>query len=154
MRLLVGCRRMGRRTPGYQVDSVTSSPESGPLLRGDDALVTVVDGAVLGAVFWLDGVGVVPVVDVVDVAVVEPEAGVVGMVGALAGERVEGIAAGEGGAVGRDQRVEHGLALVGAPQVGGEGLAVDGDVDAVLRFVGDDLRRRPLPGWRRMAVRA
>jgi hypothetical protein len=83
----------------------------------DDAVV--VDGAVAGACVGLDGVGVVPVVDVVDVGVVEPEAGVVGMVGALAGQGR--IAAGERGAVGSKQRVEDGLALVGLPEIGGEG---------------------------------
>ena len=99
----------------------------GAAAGGDDAVV--VDGAVFGAGLGLDGVGVVPIVDVVDVGVVEPEAGVVGMVGAFAGQGR--IAAGEGGAVRGDERVEDGLALVGCPEVGGEGRAVDGDVDAV-----------------------
>ncbi len=53
----------------------------------------------------------------------------VGMVGAFAGQGR--IAAGERGAVGRDERVEDGLALVCLPEVGGEGCAVDGDVDAM-----------------------
>ena len=51
------------------------------------------------------------------------------MVGALAGQGR--IAAGEGGAVGREEWVEDGLALVGLPEIAGEGRAVDGDVDAV-----------------------
>jgi hypothetical protein len=106
-------------------------------LCGDDAIVT--DGAVFGAVFRFDGVGVIPEVEVVGVAVVEPEAGMVRVIDALAGNGLEGIAAGDGGAVGRDERIEDGLALVGVPEVGGEGLAVDGDIDAVGGFAGDDL---------------
>ncbi len=100
---------------------------------GDDAIV--VDGAVFGAIFGLDGVGVIPEIEVVDIAVVEPEAGMVGMVDAFAGDGLEGEAARDGGAVGGDERIEDGLALVGVPEVGGEGLAVDGDVDAMGALV-------------------
>ena len=57
------------------------------------------DGAVFGTVLRFDGIGVIPEVEAVGVAVVEPEAGVVRMVGAFAGTRIERIAAGQGYAV-------------------------------------------------------
>ena len=62
----------------------------------------------------------------------------VGMVDALAGARLEWIVARDGGSIGRNERVEDGLALVGLPQVGGEGRAVDGNIDAVGGGVGGD----------------
>ena len=134
-----------RRSAVVQVDSVVSSPEVVPLFA--ETMRSWSDGAVFGTVGGLDGVGVIPEVEVVDVAVVEPESGVVGMVDSFAGEGLEGKAASDGGAVGCDERVEDGLALVGVPEVGGEGLAVDGDVDAMVGFVRDDLRR-PWPACR------
>ena len=79
----------------------------------------MIDGAVFGARVGLDGVGVVPVVDVVDIGVIEPEARVVGMVGAFAGQRR--IAAGKGDSVRGDKRIEDRLALIVAPEVRGEG---------------------------------
>src|ERR1017187_2319046 len=91
----------------------------GELAGGRAALgrndAAVVDGAVFGAGLGLDGVGVVPEVDVVDVGVVEPQAGVVGMVGAFAGQGR--VAAGKRSAVRRDERVENGLALAGVPEI-------------------------------------
>ncbi len=53
-------------------------PLFGAALRGNDRLM--VNRAHLGAVFRLDGVGVVPEIEAVDIAVVEPEAGVMRMV--------------------------------------------------------------------------
>jgi hypothetical protein len=122
---------VGGGVPGGFSDELAGG---GAAAGGDDAVV--VDGTVAGAGLGLDGVGVVPVVDAVDVGVVEPEASVVGMVGAFAGQGR--IAAGERGAVGREERVEDGLALVGLPEVRGKGRAVDGDVDAMGGGVNGD----------------
>src|ERR1039458_9613051 len=79
-RLLVASDRwdVGGGVPGGLGDEFAGG---GTAFGRDDTVV--VDGAVFGAGLRLDRVGVVPIVDVVDVGVVEPEAGVVGMVGAF-----------------------------------------------------------------------
>ena len=104
---------------------------------GDDS--ALLDGAHFGTVFGGDGDGVVPEVEAVDVAVVEPHAGVVGVVLTLAGAGGEGVAARDFDAAVLDQGIEDGLFERGGPDVGGEGRAVDGDVDAAVGLVGDDL---------------
>src|SRR6266852_2046449 len=95
------------------------------------------DVAHFGGVLGLDGFGVVPEIEAVNVAVVEPQAGVVRMVDALAGARFEREAAGDDGVFGGAKRIEHGLGELFGPDVGGEGLSIDGNVDAALGFVGD-----------------
>src|SRR5580704_19251159 len=93
-------------------------------------------------VFFFDRVGVVPEVEVVHVAVVEPEADVVRVIYTLACTRLEWKAACYDGAVGCAERIEDGLREVVGPDVGGEGLAVDHDVDAARGFVGENLDSR------------
>ena len=88
-----------------------------------------------------DRVGVVPEVEVVHVAVVEPEAGVVRMIDALTGARLERIAARDDDAVRRAQRIEHRLLERRRPDVRGERLAADDDVHAAVGLVRHDLRR-------------
>src|ERR1700733_2454120 len=106
-------------------------------LCGVDAVVA--NGAVFTSVGGFDGIGVIPEVEVVGVAVVEPEAGVVRVVDAFALDGLEGKTASDGGAIGCDEGIEDRLALVGVPEVGGEGLAVDGDVDSMRSFVDRDV---------------
>lgn len=93
----------------------------------------------LCAVFGLDGVGVIPEIEAVDAFVVEPQAGVVGVVDALAGAGRERVAARDGDAFVGNERIENGLFERSGPDVRGEGLAVDSDVNATVGFIGDDL---------------
>ncbi len=90
--------------------------------------------------------GVVPEIHAVDVAEVEPQADVVGMVGALAGPRIEGEAAGDGRAAIGQEWVEDGLGERLGPDVRGEGLAVDLDVHAPVHFAGNHLHGRQRDG--------
>src|SRR6185369_12391493 len=93
------------------------------------------DAAHFGGVFGLDGGGIVPEIEAIDVAVVEPQSGVVRMVDTLAGTGIDGKSTGHDGTSGRAQRVEHRLGEGVGPDVTGEGLAVDGDVDAARGLV-------------------
>src|ERR1035437_4351323 len=101
----------------------------------------VENGAHLGAVLGLDGVGVIPEIEAVGVFVVEPQAGVMGVIDALAGAGRERVAARDGDAFVGDERIEGGLFERRGPVVRGEGLAVDGDVNAAIGFIGDNLYR-------------
>src|SRR5260370_17160060 len=106
------------------------------------------DVAHFGGVFGLDGFGVVPEIEAVNVAVVEPQASVVRMVDALARARFEREAAGDDGAFGGAKGIEDGLGELFGPDVSGEALAVDGNLDAAFPFVGasaDSFRERLLP---------
>ncbi len=51
------------------------------------------NGAHFGAVLRLNGIGVIPEIEAVGIAVVKPQAGVVRMVDAFAGKRIQRIAA-------------------------------------------------------------
>src|SRR5258708_22202700 len=92
----------------------------------------------IGSIFGLDGVGIVPEIDAIDVFIVEPKAGVVRMIDALAGALLEREAASDDGAVGGAERIKNGFFKRGGPDVGSEGLAIDGDVDAASLFVDGD----------------
>ena len=83
------------------------------------------DGAHLGRVFRLDGIGIIPEIDAIDIFVVKPEAGVMGMIDAFTGALLEWEAASDDGAFGRPERIEDGLFERGGPDVRGEGLAVN-----------------------------
>src|SRR5207245_744928 len=96
------------------------------------------DGAHLGGVFRLDGVGIIPEIDAIDIFVVEPKAGVMGMIDAFAGALLKREAASNDGAFGGAERIENRFFERGRPDVGGEGLAIDGDVDAANLFVDGD----------------
>jgi hypothetical protein len=96
-------------------------------------------GAHLRRVLGLDRVGVVPEVEPVHVAVVEPQTDVVRMVDALPGARVERKAARDERAVRGADGIEDRLLERGRPDVRGERLAVDRDVDPLARLVDDDL---------------
>ena len=61
------------------------------------------------------------------------------VVGAFAGNLLEREAAGEDRALRGAERGEEGLLLVGPVDVGGEGLAVDEDVDLLLVLLFDEL---------------
>jgi len=69
---------------------------------------------------------------------------VVGVVDALAGTEFERVAAGNGEAVGVDERVKNWLLEQNRPDVGGKWIAVDGDVHAAMRLIGLDLNAL---GW-------
>src|SRR5882672_5486172 len=96
------------------------------------------DGAHLGGIFRLDGVGIVPEIDAVDVFIVEPKSGVMRMIDAFAGSLLEWKAASHDGALGGAQRIEDWLFERGRPDVRGEGLAVNGDIHAAGLFVDGD----------------
>ena len=67
------------------------------------------DRAHLGAIFRLDGIGVVPEIESIDIAVVEPHAGVVRVVDTFSRPRIEGITACDRDAFVCNERVEHGF---------------------------------------------
>ena len=96
------------------------------------------DGAHLGRVFRLDGVGIVPEIDAIYVFIVEPETGVMGMIDAFARALFEREAASDDGAFGGAEGIENRFFERGGPNVGSERLAVDGDVDAASLFVDGD----------------
>src|SRR5712692_7800563 len=96
------------------------------------------DGAHLGRVFRLDGVGIIPEINAIDVFIVEPKARVMRMVNAFAGALLKRKAASDDGSLGSSQRIENGFFERGGPDVRGEGLAIDGDVDAAGLFVDGD----------------
>ena len=106
-------------------------------LGRDDALL--VDRAHLGCVFGLDGVGVVPEIEAIDIAVVEPQARMMRMIDTLSRSRRKRIAARNRDAARRDQRIECRLLERCRPNVGGEGLAIEGNIDAPFRLVGSYL---------------
>src|SRR5260370_33985212 len=58
------------------------------------------------------------------------------MVDAFAGARCEREAAGDDGAFGGAKGIEDGLGELFGPDGGGEGVSIDGNVDAALGFVG------------------
>src|SRR5712672_343719 len=95
-----------------------------------------------GAHFWstirFDGIGIIPEIEAIDVFVVEPEAGVMRMVYTFAGARFEREAASDDGAFGGAERVKDRFFKSGGPDVGGEGLAVNGDVHSASLFVDSD----------------
>src|SRR5882724_12118014 len=97
------------------------------------------NGAHLWSVFRFDGVGIVPEIDAVDAFIVEPKAGVVRVIDAFACALLEREAASDDSAFGGAQRIENGFFERRGPDVGGKGLAINGDVDAAGFFVdGDD----------------
>src|ERR1700678_701947 len=98
------------------------------------------DGAHLGACLGLYCIRVIPEIKSVHVAVVEPEPGVVRMIDTFAGAGIERITAGDGDALIRDERKEHGLLERSGPDVRSKRSAVDGDVDAAVGYIGCDLR--------------
>src|SRR5579859_3850058 len=106
-------------------------------LGRDDFAVN--DGAHLRAIFGLDGVGVVPEIEAIHVAVVEPQSGMMRMVDAFVGTRLEWVATGDGDAFIVDERIEHRLLQRRWPDIRGKRLAVNGDIDAAMRLVGDNL---------------
>ena len=98
----------------------------------------------LGSVFRFDGVGIVPEIEAIDAFIVEPETGMMGVIDAFAGALLEREAASDGGAFSRAERIEDGFFQRGGPNVGGERLAVDRNVDAASLLVdsnGDAVRR-------------
>src|SRR5712692_2753145 len=103
---------------------------------GDDGMMD--DGAHLGRVLGFDGVRIVPEIEAIDIFIVEPEARVMGMVNAFARALLKRIAASDDGSFGGSQWIENGFFEHGGPNVRGEGLAVDGDVDAAGLFVDGD----------------
>src|SRR6202044_3564423 len=100
---------------------------------GDDLLL--VNGTHLGAVFRLDGVGVIPEVESVYVTVIEPNSCMMRMIDPLTRARRERKAADHVDAIGADERKQHWLLQDSGPDVGSEGLAVDGDIDALAGLV-------------------
>ena len=114
----------------------------GAALCGDDGAME--DGAHLRRVFRLDGVGIVPEIDAIYVFIVEPETGVMGMIYAFARALFEREAASDDGAFGGAEGVENRFFERGGPNIGGERLTVDGDIDAASLLVdgnGDAVRR-------------
>src|SRR6266850_617959 len=96
------------------------------------------DGAHLGGIFRLDGVGIVPEIDAVDVFIVEPKSGVMRMIDAFAGALFEGEATSDNGSFGAAQGIENGFFQRSGPDIGGEGLAVNGDIHTAGLFVDGD----------------
>src|SRR5438270_13484303 len=99
---------------------------------------TVANGAHFAGILRLDGFGIIPEVEAVDAFVVEPETGVMRMINAFGGARLERKTTRDDRAFGRTEREENGFGELVRPNVGGEGLAIDGYVDAMLVFVVDD----------------
>ncbi len=105
----------------------------GTAFCGDDR--TMENGAHLGGVFRLDGVGIVPEIDAIYIFVVKPKAGVMGMIDAFAGALVEREAASDDGSFGGTERIEDWFLERGGPDVGSERLAVNGNVDPASLLV-------------------
>jgi len=84
---------------------------------------------------------------------------VVRVIDALAGAEVERVAAGDGNSIGVNDGIEDRLLERGGPYVGGEGSAVDGDVDAAVGLIATTLTplaagaARALGATRRPAAR-
>ena len=113
--------------------------------RADD--FSLEDVAHFVGVLFFDRVRVIPKIEVVHIAVVEPQADVVRMIDAFAGARLQRESPCHDGAVCGAERIEDGLGEIVGPDIGGEGLSVDDDVDAARGFVGQDL-----DSWRGCAV--
>src|SRR6202453_5150217 len=115
----------------YRVDD--QFPAVTPAFGGDNFLL--VNGPHLGAVFRLDGVGVIPEVESVYVTVIEPNSRMMRMIDPLTRARRERKATDHVDAIGGDQGIQHRLLQRTWPDVRGEGLAVDGDIDALMGLV-------------------
>src|SRR5579862_7928857 len=69
------------------------------------------------------------------------------MIDALAGTGLERESPCHDGAIGGAERIKDGLGETVGPDIGGEGLSVDDNVDAALGYVGQDLN-----SWRGCTV--
>src|SRR5258708_27899630 len=104
------------------------------LCQRDSAMA---DYAHLRGIFHLNCFRVVPEIEAADVAVVEPQASVMRMIDTLTRARLKRETAGDDRAFGGAKRIKHGLGKPFGPNVGGEGPAVDDDVDASFGFIWD-----------------
>src|SRR5260221_7072975 len=104
------------------------------LCQRDSAMA---DYAHLRGIFHLNCFRVVPEIEAADVAIVEPQASVMRMIDTLTRPRLEREPTGDDCALGGAERIEDGLRKLFGPNVGGEGPAVDDDVDASFGYIWD-----------------
>src|SRR5437870_4593322 len=111
-----------------QSASTSSLPSSGPPSAATIDRCRMVP--IFGASCGLIASELFQEINSIDVLVVEPHAHVMRMIDTFVRARLERIAASDDRAVGRAQRIKHGLRQPVGPDVGRERLAVDGNVDA------------------------